>query len=105
MGSNQLGVSSTASAFDAKIDLSIPNQGLYLIAGRGVPLAGLVRTAGGRITIQLPQNKVLAVLPVDSFLAFRQHPDIAFIGPVSIDQARFAQFVAGIKQAQTPNPS
>ena len=104
MSDNQLGVSSTAQAFGATIDLTIPNQGLYLIVGGSTPLAGLVRTAGGRLAIQLPQNKVLAVLPVEAFLAFRQHPDIAFIGPVSVDQARFAQFISGNKQAQAPNP-
>lgn len=100
MSNNQLGLSSTAQAFGAKIDLSIPNQGMYLIVGRRTPLAGLVRSAGGHITIQIPQNKALAILTVEAFLAFRQHPEIKFIGPVSVDQARFAHFVNGINRAQ-----
>ena len=105
MSNNQLGLSSTAQAFGATIDLSIPNQGLYLILGGRTPLAGLVRSAGGYIPIQLPQNKALAVLPVEAFLMFRRHPEIAFIGPVSVDQTRFAKFVAGINRAQAPNTS
>jgi hypothetical protein len=105
VSNNQLGLSSTAQAFGATIDLNIPNQGLYLIVGRQTPIAGLVRSAGGHIPIQIPQNKALAVLPVEAFLMFRQHPDIAFIGPVSVDQTRFAKFISGINRAQASNTS
>ena len=100
MSSNQLGLSSTAQAFGATIDLNVPNQGLYLIVGERTPLAGLVRSVGGTIHVQLPLNKALAVLPVEAFLMFRQHPDISFIGPVSVDQTRFNHFIDGINRAQ-----
>jgi hypothetical protein len=72
--------------------------------GRSASLIGLVRRAGGQIVLQMPANKALAVLPMTAYLQFRGHRDIAFIGPVTLDQARYAQFSALLEQSASTAP-
>jgi hypothetical protein len=90
----ELGNSAIARSFGARVGVTMPGQGLYLVIGHSSALSGLVRGAGGEIVLQLSARKLLAVLPITGYLAFRAHRDIAFIGPVMLDQERYAQFAA-----------
>jgi len=88
-----VGESNTARAFDANIHLELPDRGLYLVVGRGRSPVTLIKTCGGQSLVRIPDSfTVLAMLPVQTFLAFQKHRDIALVGPVSIDPVRFAQF-------------
>jgi hypothetical protein len=94
----EFGGSSTASAFGANIKMSLPGQGMYLVAGNGHSPTTLVLSAGGKVILQISDRKLLTILPTTAYLAFRSHPQIAFIGPVAIDQERFAHFAASLNQ-------
>jgi hypothetical protein len=96
----EFGGSRTASTFGANIKISLPGQGMYLVAGERSSPASLVHSAGGKVILQISDQKLLAILPTNAYLAFRNHPQIAFIGPVAIDQERFAHFAATLNIAQ-----
>lgn len=96
----EFGGSRTASTFGANIKISLPGQGMYLVAGNSSSPATLVHSAGGKVILQFSDNKLLGILPTTAYLAFRNHPQIAFIGPVAIDQERFAHFAATLNIAQ-----
>ncbi len=102
MNRRQFGFSDTAEAFGARIDISIPDQGLYLVVEHGLSPVGLIRQSGGRIIFDLANHRALAVLPTQAFLAFRSYRQIAFIGPVNVEQERFARFMTLMKQSQPP---
>jgi hypothetical protein len=95
-----------AQSFDARIRVSAPDQGLYLVAGRaGSPLA-LVQQLGGQPVFQIPRSfKLLALLSGAAFLTLRSHAEIELVGPVSIDSARFNRFLqlAGIEHQEVPH--
>ncbi len=95
-----------AQSFDARIRVSAPDQGLYLVAGRaGSPLA-LVQQLGGQTIYQIPGSlKLLALLSGTAFLTLRSHAEIELVGPVSIDSARFNRFLqlVGIEQQEAPH--
>jgi len=101
---SELGESTTARSFGARVGVTMPDQGLYLVVGRSSALSGLVRGAGGQIALQLSALKMLAILPITAYLGFRGHRDIAFIGPVTLDQARYAQFAAQLGYDPSPDP-
>jgi hypothetical protein len=85
---------STAEAFGAKIDITVPDRGLYLVTGRERLPAAAVRSMGGQIVFVVPESvSLLALLPTVSFLALKGHPEVAHAGPVSIDSARFNHFL------------
>lgn len=88
--------SNIANAFGARIEVASPGRGMYLVIGRGGSPAALVRSAGGRLILRLSDNKLLVRLPTEKFLALQRHPAIALIGPVEIDQQRFARFAASL---------
>lgn len=96
--------SSVAAAFGAKIAVAAPDTGLYLVTGRSAFTAADVRAAGGQIIMAIPGSfNLIAVMPAASFLYLRQHPNVAHIGPITIDSARFNHFLEllGLKQ-QSP---
>ncbi len=101
---SDLGSSMTARTFGARVGLTMPDQGLYLVIGRSPALSGLVRGAGGEVVLQLSALKLLVILPVTAYLGFRGHRDIAFIGPVSLDHARYAQFATRLARGTSPDP-
>ena len=87
------GNSDIAHAFGAKVGLTLNTQGLYLVTGRAQSPATLVRNNGGQVVLEMGGVSVLATLPMTGYFAFQRHPDIGFIGPVSLDQEQFEQFV------------
>ena len=87
------GSSEIAQAFGAKVGLTLSTQGLYLVTGRAQSPATLVKNSGGQVALEVGPRTLLAALRLSSYLAFQRHPDIVFIGPVSIDQERFEHFL------------
>jgi hypothetical protein len=85
-----------ARRFGASVDIAkADDSGLFLIVGAGVSPTGAITAIGGQIIVRLPGTvKVLAVLSAAAQSAAQRHPDIALVGPVMIDPARFAAFAA-----------
>jgi hypothetical protein len=92
------GTSAIAAAMGAKIDIAGPPRGMYLIISDGLQPDLLAERAGGTTVMRLNGCKLLAVLPFDAYLALKQDPGIAHIGPVTVDIQRLtkiAQLLAG----------
>jgi len=87
------GNSEIARAFGANVNMTWETNGLYLVKGRAGSPASLVRSSGGKVAVEMGAGTVLAALPFASYLAFREHAEVAFIGPVSVDPQRFEQFL------------
>ncbi|MFN8378683.1 MAG: hypothetical protein U0452_08435 [Anaerolineae bacterium] len=96
--SNEQGI---ASAFGAKVTLSAPDHGLYLVMGRTDSVITEVRAAGGQLVMILPGGRnLLAMMPTVSYLYLKTTPHIAHIGPITIDEDRFNHFLrlVGLQQ-------
>lgn len=86
---------STAEAFGAQVQISVRDRGLFLVLGRGKSPVAAVRAAGAQMVYEMPGDlALLAAMSVTASMALRRHRDIAHVGPVTIDAARFQQFVA-----------
>ncbi|MBK8025381.1 MAG: hypothetical protein IPK19_29315 [Chloroflexi bacterium] len=86
---------SIADVFGAKIRVSVPDRGLYLVIGRTESPTALVSSVKGQVVLQIPDRfGLLALISVSGFFALRRHPDILHIGPVTIQTERFNQFLA-----------
>jgi hypothetical protein len=90
------GGSDMANAFGANIKMSLPGQGMYLVTGNDISPAALVRQYTGKVIMQFTEHKLLALLPTTAYMDLRSRREIAFIGPVTIDQERFAHFAASL---------
>lgn len=85
--------SGTALAFGARVSIPLEGSALFLVVGRADGPDAVVRRHGGRVMTHLQdRRKVLAVLPLASWMGLRAHRDIASAGPVGIDQDRFQRF-------------
>lgn len=93
------GSSHISRSFGADVGITLESGRLSLVVGRGRSPAALVQGVGGRVAVVLSSTKVLAYLSLSTHLAFQHHPGIAFVGPVDLDQARFAQFISMLRQA------
>lgn len=80
-----------ASAMGAKVSITGPGRGMYLVISRSGSPESLVRAAQGQIVLRLNGRKLLATLPFAGYLALRAHGEISHIGPVTIDVQRFQQ--------------
>jgi hypothetical protein len=90
------GGSDMAKAFGANIKMSLPGQGMYLVSGRNISPVALVRQYTGKVILQFTEHKLLALLPTAAYTDLRSRREIAFIGPVTIDQERFTHFAASL---------
>jgi hypothetical protein len=90
------GGSDMAKAFGANIKMSLPGQGMYLVSGRNISPVDLVRQYTGKVILQFTEHKLLALLPTAAYTDLRSRREIAFIGPVTIDQERFTHFAASL---------
>ncbi len=95
--------SQTAVKMGAKISISGPPRGLYLVIGNG-PIASLVSGAGGQIVMRFTADKLLAILSYDGFLALNRESMISRIGPVNLDMERFKQLSQGLSKSVVPSP-
>ena len=100
---NEVAVKSPiAVAMGAKITVTGPGSGMYLINGRGVSLESLVKMAGGEVVLRLNGGKMLATLPFTGYLALRGDYQVSHIGPVSVDVKRLAKLAQVLAKANGP---
>ena len=83
--------SSMASAMGAKISLTGPARGMYLIIGSGILPESLVKAAGGEVAFRFNGRKMLATLPFTGYLSLRSNREISHIGPVTVDINRLTK--------------
>jgi hypothetical protein len=87
------GSSPTSDAFDASVSFVTEGRSLFFVVGRAGAPDGAVLSNGGVIAARLSDPRhVLAVAPLASQAALRNHPAVAHAGPVSLDPQRFAHF-------------
>lgn len=92
--------------FGAKVNLSLPEQTLYLVMGQGQDPNSLISQLNGQILFNVPNHPVvLALLPVTVYFILKADSRIKHIGPVSIDSGTFNKFLELIKQQQGNNNS
>lgn len=83
---------SLAERFGASVSVALPGRGLFLVVARresDLPL--LLRRAQAQMVAQLTPLRALALMSLSTYLQLKNTRDLAFIGPVSIDQERFAK--------------
>lgn len=87
--------SAAARAFGATVDVPDTPATLYLVVGRTDrgPRRNVV-AAGGEVLTVLTERRVLALLTFRQSLAVSASPEIVCAGAVTVDQERFARFVA-----------
>lgn len=88
-----------AEAMGAKIKITGPARGMYLIIGDGDFLDSDVKGAGGEIAIRFNGSKMLAALPFAGYLALKSQRRISHIGPVTVDLKRLAQVANTLAKA------
>ena len=94
MDSIEIGKSEVSGAFGAKTSVVMPDQGMYLVMGEAASPEEMIIGSGGSIVLRLSNLQVLAMLSFDTYLSFMRSRKISFIGPVSVDQQRFARFLS-----------
>ncbi len=89
-----------AERFGAKVSLSLPGKGLFLVvAHREADLPRLVRSFHGQVVSQLSPLRALALMSLPAYLQLKNTGDLAFIGPVHVDQERFARVMGAHQSA------
>ncbi|HKH64580.1 MAG TPA: hypothetical protein VKA35_03885 [Solirubrobacterales bacterium] len=81
----------------------MPGSAVFLTVGRTGSPGRAIREAGGSLVARLDPRKALAVAPLASWSTLRNHSDLQFAGPVSVDLDRLRQILGG--SAQTLNQS
>ncbi|MDD5703261.1 MAG: hypothetical protein PHU23_14585, partial [Dehalococcoidales bacterium] len=71
--------SSIASSMGARVSVTGPGCGMYLVIGRGNSLESLVKEAGGEVVLRLNGRKMLAPLRFVGYLALRNNDKISHI--------------------------
>jgi hypothetical protein len=95
-----------AEQFGARISLSLPGLGLFLMVScRPGRVAALAGGQGGRVAVPLDACRALVMLPVTGYLGLRGHPELSFIGPVHLDQERFARVTAALPSVTVSSSS
>ena len=96
--------SSIASAMGAKISITGPERGMYLVIGHGIPLESLVETAGGKVVLRLNGQKMLVTLPFTGYLSLRGNYQTSQIGPVTVDVKRLAKVAEMLTKTSISEP-
>ena len=73
----------------AKIDITGPGTGMYLVLGDTVSPESLITKNGGEIALKISTFIYLAIMPFDSYLELKGLREIRKIGPVTIDIEKF----------------
>ena len=97
--------SSMASAMGARINVTGPARGMYLVIGRDISLESLVRTVGGKVVLRLNDGKMLVTLPFAGYISLRGNDQISHIGPVTVDTKRLAKITEMLANARSPRPA
>ena len=84
-----------AQSFGATVTMTTPEHRLFFLVGRDRLPTDVVARYGGRVVFSIPDTtKILAILPVSVHHLVEHHPNVALCGPVTINQERFARFLA-----------
>ena len=102
-GPIMIGNSDISRSFGASVDVALQAQAMSLVIGRRGSPRSLVQGVGGKVVLEISSHKVLASLPLTAQLAFRNHPELAFVGPVAIDPGRYNKFISHLKNGRKPN--
>ncbi len=95
------GNSSFSSSMGAKISVSGPPNGMYLVIGTtGLPET-LAERGGGKTVMRLNGRKMLMVLPFAGYLALKKEAGISHIGPVTVDMRRLARIAKMLASASS----
>jgi hypothetical protein len=88
-----------AERFGAKVSVGVPGRGMFLleVADSG-GLELLVRSVGGHVVVRLGTSKALVVMGVAAYMGLRGSQAVRFIGPVNVDQQRFAAVLGAHRQ-------
>ena len=85
----KLNQSSISEAMGAKIDITEPGTGMYLVLGDTVSPESLIIKNGGEIALKISTFIYLATMPFESYLELKGLREIRKIGPVTIDIEKF----------------
>lgn len=89
-----------AERFGAKVSVSLPGRGLFLVvAHQEADLARLMRAVQGQVVSQLSPLRALALMSLSAYMQLKATRDLAFIGPVNVDQERFAKVMGAHRSA------
>jgi hypothetical protein len=103
MAVNEVDVKSTiAEVMGARISVTGPARGMYLVKGRSATLDYLVRAAGGEVVLRLNGDIMLATLAFAGYLSLKNNHEIARIGPVTVDLKRLAKLSEMLAKANIP---
>ncbi|MGB7337906.1 MAG: hypothetical protein WBC91_03360 [Phototrophicaceae bacterium] len=90
---------SIIKGFGAEVNISLPDQTLYLVMGYDQSLYALITHFNGQILFDVPNHPVvLALLPITAYFTLKVDSRIKHIGPVSIDSGTFNKFLELLKQ-------
>jgi hypothetical protein len=91
---------SLAERFGATVSVTLPGKGLFLVVAHSeADLPRLMRLVQGQVVSQLSPLRALALLSLTAYLQLRNTRDLAFIGPVHVDQERFARVMGAHQSA------
>ena len=85
----RLNQSPISKAMGAKIDITGPGTGMYLVLGDTVSPESLIIKNGGEIALKISTFIYLAIMPFESYLELKGLREIRKIGPVTIDIEKF----------------
>ena len=96
----KLSQSPVSEAMGAKIDITGPGTGMYLVLGDTVSPESLIVKNGGEIALKISTFIYLATMPFESYLELKGLREIRKIGPVTIDIEKFNRAIEKIKGNQ-----
>ena len=96
-----LNQSSISKAMGAKIDITGPGTGMYLVLGDTISPESLIIKNGGEIALKISTFIYLAIMPFESYLELKELREIRKIGPVTIDIEKFNQAIQKISGNQS----
>ncbi len=92
--------SSISKAMGAKIDITGPGTGMYLVLGDTVSPESLIIKNGGEIALKISTFIYLAIMPFESYLELKGLREIRKIGPVTVDIEKFNRAIQKISGNQ-----
>ena len=96
--------SSITAAMGARVSITGPGLGMYLVIGRSLTLESLVKITGGEIVLRLNGRKMLVTLPFAGYLSLRGNHQVSQIGPVTVDVKRLAKLAEMLAKTSSPKP-
>ena len=96
-----LNQSSISKAMGAKIDITGPGTGMYLVLGDTISPESLIIKNGGEIALKISTFIYLAIMPFESYLELKELREIRKIGSVTIDIEKFNQAIQKISGNQS----